>query len=53
LKGFPDKEVHKSIVKLTSILKTKNKQGQTALDPARSYNHSTMASLLAEKTASR
>ncbi len=34
-------------------LKAKNKQGQTALDLARNYNHAKAASLLTTKIASR
>jgi ankyrin repeat protein len=50
---FGDTAVIEKLVAAGADLKAKNKQGQTALELATSYNHKAMASLLAEKAARR
>lgn len=50
---FGDTEVLAALLAAGADLKVKNKQGQTAADLARSYNHAAMSSLLASKAAAR
>jgi ankyrin repeat protein len=50
---FGDTEMIEKLIAAGADLKAKNKQGLTAVDLARSYNHSTMASLLTSKAAAR
>ncbi len=50
---FGDTAVIEKLIAGGADLKAKNKQGLTALDLARNYNHLTMTNLLAAKTAAR
>jgi ankyrin repeat protein len=50
---FGDTTVLEKLIAAGADLKAKNKQGLTALDLAKNYNHSAAASLLASKVASR
>ncbi|MEN3332906.1 MAG: hypothetical protein V7641_2271 [Blastocatellia bacterium] len=50
---FGDTEMLEKLIAAGADLKARNKQGLTAVDLARSYNHATMASLLTSKAAAR
>jgi ankyrin repeat protein len=50
---FGDTEIMEKLIVAGADLKAKNKQGMTAVDLARSYKHSTMASLLTSKATAR
>ena len=50
---FGDTAVLERLIAGGADLKAKNKQGQTALDLAKNYNHSMAVSLLTTKVASR
>ncbi len=50
---FGDTAVLEKLIAAGADLKARNKQGQTALELARSYNHAKAASLLSGKIASR
>jgi ankyrin repeat protein len=49
---FGDTAVLEKLLAAGADLKAKNKQGQTALDLARSYNHAKATNLLTTKIAS-
>ncbi|MFL6214410.1 MAG: ankyrin repeat domain-containing protein [Blastocatellia bacterium] len=51
--NFGDTEVLDRLIAAGADLKATNKQGQTAADLARAYNHTAMTSRLAGKTAAR
>lgn len=51
--NFGDTAVLDSLIAAGANLKATNKQGQTAADLARAYNHTAMASLLAGKATAR
>ncbi len=50
---YGDTAVLEKLIAGGADLKAKNKQGQTALDLAKNYRHTRMASLLSERTAAR
>jgi hypothetical protein len=50
---FGDTGMIEKLIAAGADLKAKNKQGLTAIDLAKSYNHATMASLLTSKAAAR
>jgi ankyrin repeat protein len=50
---FGDTVMIEKLIAAAADLKAKNKQGLTALDLARTYNHAMMVSLLAGKIARR
>lgn len=50
---FGDTAVMEKLIASGADLKAKNKEGMTALDLAKNYHHTTMASLLAARAASR
>ncbi len=50
---FGDTAVLEKLIAAGADLKAKNKQGLTALELAKSYHHTRLASLLGERTASR
>ncbi|MEK6325325.1 MAG: ankyrin repeat domain-containing protein [Acidobacteriota bacterium] len=51
--NYGDTAVLEKLIAAGADLKAKTKEGLTALDLAKSYNHETMADLLARKTAAR
>jgi ankyrin repeat protein len=51
--NFGDTEVLEKLIVAGADLKAKNKQGLTAVDLAKTYHHTTMASLLTSKAAAR
>jgi hypothetical protein len=50
---YGDTSIIEKLIAAGADLKAKNKDGLTALDLAKNYNHSAIVSLLAQKTAAR